>query len=36
VLVKLGVHSKLEAVALVMGRGLVAAGDDPSRRGGER
>jgi DNA-binding NarL/FixJ family response regulator len=34
VLVKLGVHSKLEAVALAMGRGLMTAGDDPSRRGG--
>jgi DNA-binding NarL/FixJ family response regulator len=36
VLVKLGVHSKLEAVALAMGRGLMTAGNDPSRRGGER
>jgi DNA-binding NarL/FixJ family response regulator len=37
VLVKLGVHSKLEAVALAMGRGLAAAGagDDPSQRGGQ-
>jgi DNA-binding NarL/FixJ family response regulator len=35
VLVKLGVHSKLEAVALAMGRGLLAAGDDPSRPGGQ-
>jgi DNA-binding NarL/FixJ family response regulator len=34
VLVKLGVHSKLEATALVVGRGLMTAGDDPSRRGG--
>jgi DNA-binding NarL/FixJ family response regulator len=36
VLVKLGVHSKLEAAALAMGRGLMTAGNDPSRRGGER
>jgi two-component system nitrate/nitrite response regulator NarL len=35
-LVKLGVHSKLEAAALAMGRGLMTAGNDPSRRGGER
>jgi DNA-binding NarL/FixJ family response regulator len=34
VLVKLDVHSKLEAAALAMGRELLAAGDDPSRRGG--
>jgi DNA-binding NarL/FixJ family response regulator len=29
VLIKLGVHSKLEAVALAVGRGLVTAGGDP-------
>jgi DNA-binding NarL/FixJ family response regulator len=31
VLIKLGVHSKLEAVALAVGRGLVTAGDPPAR-----
>jgi DNA-binding NarL/FixJ family response regulator len=36
VLVKLGVHSKLEAAALAVGRGLMTAGDNPSRRSGER
>jgi DNA-binding NarL/FixJ family response regulator len=30
VLIKLGVHSKLEAVALAVGRGLVTAGDPPA------
>jgi DNA-binding NarL/FixJ family response regulator len=30
VLIKLGVHSKLEAVALAVGRGLVTAGDPPT------
>jgi DNA-binding NarL/FixJ family response regulator len=31
VLIKLGVHSKLEAVALAVGRGLVTAGDPAAR-----
>jgi hypothetical protein len=30
VLIKLGVHSKLEAVALAVGQGLVTAGDPPA------
>jgi DNA-binding NarL/FixJ family response regulator len=33
VLIKLGVHSKLEAVALAVGRGLVTAGDPPAGDG---